>query len=195
MATKELSADDKFELLLQTVATALQQRNESIPADQLREILASTSTASATAMQKALKPENDTHPGISVFSHPEGDVKNPRPVLPFEFFYNAYPMHRFPETEHWRELELACLVRPGIFTCLRKDYSLMTVTVEGDYDAKGALTTVRVTFPVSRDEKALIPAKEVLLYQITHEGTPQQKYLRAMRDYLERVLGEDAMSA
>lgn len=31
--------------------------------------------------RKAMRPENETHPGISAFSYPEGDVARPRPTL------------------------------------------------------------------------------------------------------------------
>lgn len=39
--------------------------------------------------RKALKPENATHPGISAFSYPEGDVARPKPALRRETFFNG----------------------------------------------------------------------------------------------------------
>jgi hypothetical protein len=152
--------------------------------------------ATAEAMHKAANPSNPEHPGRSAFSYPEGDVAKPRPVLPFEFFYNAYPMHKFPETEHWRELELASLVTPGEYTVLRKDGSKMKTTVKGETDADGKVTKIILEFPVLKAEAPLVPPKAVLLYQIVHSKTktPRQAFLEAMQEHLLQTLGaEDAV--
>lgn len=39
--------------------------------------------------RKALRPENDRHPGISAFSYPEGDVKRPKPALRRKTYFNG----------------------------------------------------------------------------------------------------------
>src|SRR5687768_16777064 len=39
---------------------------------------AEAQSATAKAMQKAMKPENAMHPGKSCFSHPEGDMAVPK---------------------------------------------------------------------------------------------------------------------
>ena len=73
----ELTTDDKFELLVQ----ALMSRQEpGITPDVLKEIL----SHNATAVQKAMRPENQEHPGLSAFSYPEGDQQKPKTTLPFE---------------------------------------------------------------------------------------------------------------
>lgn len=41
------------------------------------------------AQRKAVKPENDRHPGISVFSTPEGEMANPKPAFAREVFMNG----------------------------------------------------------------------------------------------------------
>jgi hypothetical protein len=154
--------------------------------------------ATAQAMYKAANRSNEEHPGKSVFAYPEGDVAKPRPALPFDFFYNAYPVHKFPETEHWRELELAAQVKPGEYAVLRKDGSKMKVTVTGERDADGKLTKVEVSFPVLRAEAPLVPPKSVLLYQIVHSETktPRRAFLEAMQEHLQQTLGaeEDAIA-
>lgn len=43
----------------------------------------------AAGQRKAMKPENDTHPGISVFSHPEGEVAHPKAKLAREVHFNG----------------------------------------------------------------------------------------------------------
>jgi hypothetical protein len=176
---KELSTDDKFELLIAALTQAKQQESAITP-EALEKILANT----AQATQKALRPENPDHPGISVFSYPEGDKARPKPALPFECFYNGYPVHKFPETEHWREWEMFAQVQPGEYTVIRKDASPMAVTVKGERDAVGKLTKVTIEFPVLRAESTLVPPKTVVLYQILHNENPQKAFLEAMQEHL-----------
>lgn len=185
---KELTMDDKFELLLQALVT---QQSSGITKETLAEILASN----ATAVQKAMKPENDTHPGVSCFSKPGGDLKNPKAALPHEFFWNGYPMHKFPETEHWRELELACQIVPGEYTVIRTDGSRMPVEVSGEKDADGKLTKVQVKFTVTRDEKALVPPKMVTMYQILHNEHPKKAFVEAMTEWIQMVMGAEEVPA
>jgi len=186
MAKTELSVDDKFELLIQ----ALTQRPDGITKDDLAAIL----EANSKGMQKAMKPENETHPGKSVFSYPEGEVARPKGDLPFQFFYNGYPCHKFPETETWREWELMREVTPGQYTVIRKDGSVMAVTVEGDRDANGNLTALRVIFPISREEKWLVPPKQVVLYQLIHNDTPRKAFMEGMQEFLLMTMGEEPVA-
>ena len=41
--------------------------------------------------RKAMKPENDRHPGISAFSWPEGESKRPKPALRRKVYFNGIP--------------------------------------------------------------------------------------------------------
>lgn len=153
-------------------------------AARLVQAAADTQTATAKAMQKAMKPENTNHPAISAFSYPEGDVAHPKTELPFEFLYNGFPLHKFPETQHWRELELAAQVQPGEYTVLRKDASVMKVTVKADRDADGKITKLDVSFPVSREDKATIPPQAVVLYQLVHPENPRKAFVESMNEWL-----------
>jgi hypothetical protein len=63
----QLSAE-QFAQLLQAISA----NKSSLDVDALQTILKETAEGTAKAMQKALKPENQTHPGKSVFSHPDG---------------------------------------------------------------------------------------------------------------------------
>lgn len=146
-------------------------------------------TATAKAMQKAMRPENEFHPGHSALSYPEGDHAKPR-TLPYEFWINNYPCHKFPETEHWREIDLMRAVTPGVFTALRKDGSRMTVTVTAERDADGRITKMKMEYPVSRDEKHLIPPKIVLLYQIAHaEQDLRVSFMQSMQEFMAMTMG------
>lgn len=179
----ELTVDDKFELLI-TALTAKQQ--DGISAEMLRQILADN----AKSVQKAMKPENETHPGISVFSHPEGDQKQPKPPLPYELYWNGYPVHKFPETEDWAEWQLYSQLEFGEFTVMRKDGLRMTVKIEGERNADGKVTKMRVSFPVNREDKDKIPPTFVTLYQLLHNDNPRKSFVEAMHLWLERTLGE-----
>lgn len=159
-------------------------------AEQRKLAAAEAQTATAKAMQKAMRPENETHPGISVFSKPKGERDDPKTVLPHEFWYCGYPMHMFPETEHWRELELAAQVQPGEYTVIRKDTTPMQVSVRAERDANLKLTKVLVEFAVTREEKWLVPPKTVLLYQLVHSDNPRKRFLEAMNEHLQLMFGE-----
>jgi len=140
-------------------------------------------------VHKALKPENATYPAVSATSYPEGDTARPREsVLSHAFFYNNFPVHKFPETHHYRELELAELVQPGTFRVLRKDGTDMTVEVAAERDAKDAITKILVTFPISREDKYLIPPMTVVLYQLVHPDNPRKRFVEAMSEHLNMTL-------
>jgi hypothetical protein len=180
---KELTSDDKFEMLLSAL---LESKSTALSKDDLRSLLVETSQATAGAMQKALKPENTEHPNISVF-RPKGGKD---PVLPYDIFYNGFPIHKAVETHHDRELELLLQVEPGEYTVIRKDITPMAVSVTAERDANGKITKLEIRFPVTREEKALIPAMHVLLYQIVHahEGTPKQVFVKATQDHMALLL-------
>lgn len=157
---------------------------------------ADAQTATAKAMQKAMRPENEHHPGISAFSRPGGDLAAPKGDLPFEFWYLNYPCHKFPETEHYAEWDLMAQVKPGTYTVIRKDGTPMAVEVKGEQDANGKLTKVEVIFTVSRENKWTVPPKSVVLYQIAHAGTkpPKRLFVEAMNEWLTVTLGEEAFA-
>lgn len=182
--------EDQFSRLLAVMA-ATAKPDGAFDLAALKEVLATTSLQTAQAMQKAMKPENQEHPGKSAMSYPEGDVARPRPVLPFEFWYNNYPCHMFPETEHWRELELMVGVTPGRFTTIRRDGSLMHVDVRAERDANQTVTKLFVEFPIAREEKGLIPPKAVVLYQLLHPEHPKRAFVQAMQEYLLMMLGTE----
>lgn len=185
--------DDQFNQLVAVLS--VNRGNGGMDPAQLEQILRSAAEASAKAMQKAMRPENEHHPEISAMSYPEGDRLKPRPILPYELWWNGYPMHTFPETEHWRELELACLLKPGEYTVLRKDGSKMTVSITAQKNADMKVIRLDVAFVESREEKGLTPPKMVTLYQIVNgeESVPTKlTFMRAMNEYFTICFGAQA---
>jgi hypothetical protein len=183
-----LSAD-QFQQLLAVLAANKSEPGAGIDIQALKTVLEGTAQMSAVSMRKAMKPENEVHPAKSVFSYPEGDVAKPRPTLPYEFYLNAYPVHKFPETQHWRELELMGQVEPGIYTVMRKDFTPMQVTVSGERDVNQKLTRISVEFPITREERGLVPPQVVLLYQLVYPDNPQRRFVEAMQEYLQMMSG------
>jgi len=157
-----------------------------LKAQQAVQSTADAQTATAKAMQKAMRPENETHPGISAFSYPAGDREKPKPPLPFEVFIDNYPCHKWPETEHWREWELMAQLQPGDFTVMRKDGMQMRVTVKGERDLDGQLSKVLVELPKDKDERKQVPAKIVLLSQLVRGNrNVRDVFLESTNEYLQ----------
>jgi hypothetical protein len=176
---KELTVDDKFELLLTTLA---QKQAGGLDRETLKELL--TETAKVT--QKAMKPENDAHPQISAFTKPEGYRANPHEPLACDTFYRGFPIHKAYETHTWREIELLNQVQPGSYQVIWKDKAPRPVEVTGERNASGALTKKLINFDVTREERHYAPSMFSLLYQIVHaQGDIRKAYVAAEMKELE----------
>jgi hypothetical protein len=187
-----MTTDEKFELLIEALMAKQQESTNALTPDTIRELL----QGQATAMQKALKPENAQAPLISSLSYPEGDTARPRDqILKHEFYWNHFPVHKFPEAHHYRELELAALVKEGEFRTVRRDGSDMAVKVTADKNAKGETTAIRVEFPVTRDDKSLVPPMLVVLRQLAYPGEPRKQFVEGMAEYFNFVMGDEAVPA
>jgi hypothetical protein len=162
---------DQFTALL---AAVTQPANAGLDAAKLREILLETSQVSAQAMKRAMKPENDTHPGKSVYSYPEGDAAKPRPVLPHELYWQGFPVHQYPETQHWLELELLARLQPGeYFVSKANNEGAHKISVRGERDATSKLTKIVVeNDKIGRDEMRAAPPQAVWIYQMLHPDRP-----------------------
>lgn len=64
---------DQIKTLAAAMGAAKAQGGGGVSAGDLKELL--------HAQRKAMKPENEAHPGISAYSHPEGDVAHPKDIL------------------------------------------------------------------------------------------------------------------
>jgi len=94
--------------------------------------VAASAKANALAQKQVLRPENETHPGISVYSYPEGDVKRPRPRLKCRMFWLAEEVAHDVSTA--QELELFNQIQPGRYKCERPDGSPLRVDVTAEVD-------------------------------------------------------------
>lgn len=66
---------------LSTTLGAAKSQGAGLSAADLRQVLQD--------QRKALRPENDRHPGKSAFSYPEGDVARPKPPLRRKTYFNG----------------------------------------------------------------------------------------------------------
>lgn len=181
--TPPLTADEKFERLLAVLA---QQKSGGIDAETLQKVLAEN----AAAVQKAMKPENSEHPGFSVCAHPLGDKAMPKAPLPYELFWNGYPVHKFPETETWEEWQAQRdLPGQGEYTVLKTDGSRMKVSIQTETNADGRATKVVVQHPQTREDKDKIPPKTAVISMLKSQDNLRGAFLEAMQQHLLATFG------
>lgn len=84
-------------------------------------------TIQAQAQKKALRPENEIAPGISVFSNPRGDRDDPKPPFKCKMFWCG----TVQQIETCTPTEVALLndLEPGEYICSRTDGVPMKVKV------------------------------------------------------------------
>lgn len=79
MAKEDTNTTDLLSKLVDKLTEAAQAA--ALKPSDLEAILTRAGLSSAEAMRGKLAPENQTHPGKSAFSYPEGDVARPKPEL------------------------------------------------------------------------------------------------------------------
>ena len=93
-----------------------------------KELIAAQAEANAKAHQKLAKPENATHPGISVYSRPGGERDNPKP--PFQAKHVKWAGTDVPHgTSTADEVDLLNALTPGVYQCTKSDDTKFAVTV------------------------------------------------------------------
>jgi hypothetical protein len=118
----------------------------------------------AFAMKKALRPENERHPDVSVFN-PKGERDHPRPHLPCEYFYNQMPLDRNDLTVD--ELTLLLEVQPGRYAITKTDDSEGTVEVFARRTGTGRIDQVHVCLhAVDHDARMNWPNFKTVLTQM-----------------------------
>lgn len=141
--------------------------------------------------QTTKKRENETHHGKSIFSYPEGDLEKPRPVLPFQLFWQGYPVHENIDGVHWLELELLARLTPGEYrVSLANNEGTQKVTVTGMRDADEALTRLEVRADgMSREQARQAPPIAVWVYQMLHQDEPMaETYLAGTTLFMQHIV-------
>lgn len=136
--------------------------------------------ANAQANKRALRPENEQHPGISVFSYPEGDQAHPKPDLKAKVFWVGYPLEK--DTLTPEEVALVNELEPGTYTFTRTDNSVAQVVIEAKYDAAGQVARLEVTFPAKGDAHKLLPPMVVMLRAMLGKPSREEELTRKVRE-------------
>jgi len=149
------------ELLLEKLGAP---QASAFDAKQLADILEKTGLNTAAAMQKAMKPENAFHPGVSCYSYPEGDRERPRPKLKCKMTWVSADLD--PETLHWYELELLNQATPGDFHVTNADQSQTTLNIRPEADTTtGRLDKLHFSFPVRDGQSRNVSPMSVWLLE------------------------------
>jgi hypothetical protein len=125
----------------------------------------------AEANRRALRPENEQHPGISVYSNPDGDLKDQKPDLKAKVFWVGYPLEK--DTLTPEEVALINDLQPGNYSFTRTDGTKAQAEVTARLDAGGAIARLEVVFPAKGDAHKTLPPMTVMLREML--GKPSRE--------------------
>lgn len=169
----------------------MQASGGGLTEDRLEKILLKVASVTADAAERAANPSNKTHPGMSVFSYPEGDRARPR-ALKCPMFWGGYDLNI--DTITAQEVELLNLAEPGIYKFTRSDNTLDTLTVEGERNAADTITKLNFRFLIE-DNLETLPGMVRMLQTAFKVKTAQEQELEAMRLELEAMRRQVAVGA
>jgi hypothetical protein len=110
--------------------------------EQMKELLALQSPGTSVAdiakavaegTSKSRRPENAVHPGISVYSHPEGEEARPKAKLKCQMFIGGGPLEEGTLTP--TEIDALNLMTPGSYRIRKSDDSETILEVRGQVNA------------------------------------------------------------
>ncbi len=136
----------------------------------------------ADANRKALRPENETHPGVSAFN-PLGDVANPRPDLKCRMFWVGYDLNA--ENLKREEITLLNSATPGTYQFHRTDGSIETMQVSGQSNPDGSLERLEFQFPCKEEKKSNLPTLVNQLRECFGLGTTDDALAKALAEKAE----------
>ena len=148
------------------------------------------------------QPENVHHPGISVFSHPEGDLAHPKADLQCKIYWIGYDLRT--ETLTPQEIDLLNRLKPGEYRVTKSDGTNIPFRVAGIHsdklDDKGVPTLERleVWFPCKHENRQNHMSMVSYLQQVLGDRIPSNVELLAELAKMRRELAEarrGAMSA
>lgn len=184
----DLAGDDlaaQVSALQETVAALLAQQKAvgGLTDERLELILNKVAETQAAAAERAANPSNKTHPGMSVYSYPEGDRARPR-AFKCPMTWAGYPLDL--DTTTAEEIELFNLAEPGTYTFRRTDGSLDELTVEGKRSPGGQIASLHFTFVV-KERRDTLPSIVDMLRFAFRIKSPQEVELEQLRAQLEAM--------
>lgn len=179
----------QIEALNAQVAALLDsKRGSALDDDRLEAILLKVASVSAEAQERAINPSNRSHPGISVYSYPEGDRARPR-ALKCPMFWVGYDLRE--DTTTAEELELLNVANPGVYNFTRLDGSNETLTITSVSNPDGSLAKLMFDFP-TRERRESLPSMAAMLRQALGVKTPEQQELERLRAEVEAMRAQRA---
>jgi hypothetical protein len=141
---------DQFKELLAAAAGNKPDREQQI------EFIRMQAEANAEANRKLLKPENATHPGKSVYSHPEGEQAKPKAAFTFpKVTWGGFPVPH--ESSTVAEVEGLNALTAGRYFVGKADGTKIEINVVDEFDAQGVAVSRAVNFNAKVHKDGLMP--------------------------------------
>jgi hypothetical protein len=131
------------------------------------------------------RPENPEHSGISAYSNPLGDYKDPKPPLQCEILWVGYPLTL--ETLTPLEVSWVNRLRPIETTVTKGNGNVIPFKVEGKKRIDGTYERLEVSFPCKGDQSTDHRSMIDYCAEALGEKLPT---LRELQAELERVKRE-----
>lgn len=122
----------------------------------------------AEARKQLDEIENKTHPGISVYSHPEGDRLHPKDPLKCPMWWVGYEERA--ETLTPQEIDYLNRAKPGTYMFTRLDGSRETLNITPKLTLDGQLESLSFQFACKGDKRHNLPSKVQMLREIFGPG-------------------------
>ena len=119
----------------------------------------------AKATRRALRPENETHPGKSVYNPTGG----PWPDMPYEGIWVVEPVHQDYQCTV-EEIELFVALQPGKYMCQRSDGSPLPVEVSVERGGpENKVTKKKVWFNTRDQLRHNLPPKTAMMREMIRQ--------------------------
>ncbi len=119
---------------------------------------------SAKATKKAMRPENEHHPGISVYSRPKGEVADPKGDLVCKTLWAGTPLE--PSTLTAEEVDLVNAVADGAYRCTRSDGTPFKVEVVTERSETGQPSKKTIFFATRGQLRHNLPGMVPMLREM-----------------------------
>jgi hypothetical protein len=189
---EEPSQPDMTSLLVQMAQ--MQQETARL----IAEMKSSGSSANAGVVETLLeqqaqllvktRPENTDHPGVSVYSYPEGDLKRPKPDLKCQFIWCGQEESKDQLTPE--EIELRNRLEPGNYFVTKANGTRIKFNVTPKYTDGGKLEQLTVWYPCKGDQKGDHMSNVAYLRQVLGEEVLSIEQLMAENAKLRAAAAE-----
>ena len=149
---------DMQALMVQAIAALAQnQQASSLTPDTLERILKSTAEAGAEGMRRVMHPQNAQAPGISKFSHPEGELAHPKDKLLRPVYFCG----------HREDEEMLTPTEIALYNRVTKSYTARSGRWRADLRQNGGQDELHVSVPCATiDDRMNIPPLALVVREL-----------------------------